>query len=52
MNDMLDSLILNKASVHDLEEKAKELWMITIMQDWFLKCATWKTTIEEIMKLI
>lgn len=52
LTEELDSLILNKASAFEIEEKAKELWMITIMQDWLLKAATWKTVIEEVMKLI
>ena len=52
MDDSLDSLILNKASVHDIEDKARQLWMITIMQDGFIKAATKQTTVDEIMKLI
>ncbi len=52
LNEELDSLILNKASVHEIEEKAKKLGMITIMQDWIIKAATEKTTIQEVMKLI
>lgn len=52
MNEALDPLILNKAPVHELEQKARELGMINIMQDGLIKAATGKTTIEEIMKLI
>ncbi|MBP8016920.1 type II/IV secretion system protein [Candidatus Gracilibacteria bacterium] len=52
LNEELDSLILNKASVHEIEEKAKKLGMITIMQDGIIKAATEKTTIQEVMKLI
>ncbi|EKD66450.1 MAG: hypothetical protein ACD_49C00041G0002 [uncultured bacterium (gcode 4)] len=52
MDDSLDALILNKASVHDIEEKAKELGMLTIMQDGFIKAATKQTTVDEILKLI
>ena len=51
MHEALDELILEKSSVHDIESKARELGMITIMQDGILKAATGKTTIEEIMKL-
>jgi type II secretory ATPase GspE/PulE/Tfp pilus assembly ATPase PilB-like protein len=32
--------------------KAKELGMVTIMQDGILKAATGKTSIEEVMKLV
>lgn len=52
MQEELDSLILNKSSVNEIEDKAEKLWMITIMQDWILKAATGKTTIEEVLKLI
>lgn len=52
MDEKLDSLVLNKAPVHDLEEKARELGMITIIQDGLIKAATGKTTVEEIMKLL
>ena len=52
MNESLDPLILNKAPVHELEQKARDLGMITIMQDGLIKAATGKTTVEEIMKLI
>ncbi|MFA6090305.1 MAG: GspE/PulE family protein [Candidatus Gracilibacteria bacterium] len=52
INEELDPLILGKAPVHEIEEKACELGMITVMQDGLIKAATGKTTIEEIMKLI
>jgi type II secretory ATPase GspE/PulE/Tfp pilus assembly ATPase PilB-like protein len=52
MDEALDSLILGKAPVHEIEEKARELGMITVMQDGLIKAATGKTTVEEIMKLI
>lgn len=52
MDESLNSLILNKAPVHDIEQKARELGMINIMQDGLIKAATGKTTVEEIMKLI
>lgn len=52
MNEALDPLILGKAPVHEIEQKARELGMITIMQDGLIKAATGKTTVEEIIKLI
>lgn len=52
MNEELDPLILNKASANEIEKKAKELGMITIMQDAILKAATGKTWIDEVLKLI
>lgn len=52
VDERLDTLILNKSSANEIEKKAKELWMITIMQDAIIKSATGKTTIEETLKLI
>lgn len=52
MDEKLDSLILKKSPVNEIEQKARELGMITIMQDGLIKAATAKTTVEEIMKLI
>jgi len=52
MNEALDPLILNKAPVYEIEQKARDLGMISIMQDGLIKAATGKTTVEEIMKLI
>lgn len=52
VDEKLDSLILNKSSANEIEKKAKELGLITIMQDAILKAATWKTTIDEALKLI
>ncbi len=52
ISEALDHLILSKAPVHEIEQKARELGMITIIQDGLIKAATWKTTVEEVMKLI
>ncbi len=52
VDERLDDLILNKSSANDLEKRAKELWMVTIMQDAIIKAATWKTTVEEALKLV
>lgn len=52
IDEKLDSSILNKVSANEIEKNAKELWLITIMQDAILKAATGKTTIDEALKLI
>lgn len=51
IDDKFDALILNKASVNEIEKKAKEFWMVTLIQDWLIKAATGKTTIDEALKL-
>lgn len=52
VDEKLDSLILGKAPIYEIEQKAQELGMLTIMQDGFIKAATGKVTIEDVMKLI
>lgn len=52
MDERLDDLILNKSSANELEKRATDLGMVTIMQDSILKAATGKTSVEEALKLI
>lgn len=51
MHEELNPLILNKASVQDIERKARELGMISIVQDALIKSVTGKTSIEEALQL-
>ncbi|MDD2516485.1 MAG: GspE/PulE family protein, partial [Candidatus Gracilibacteria bacterium] len=51
IDDKFDALILNKASVNEIEKKAKEFGMVTLIQDGLIKAATGKTTIDEALKL-
>lgn len=52
LEEALDGLILSKASANEIEKKAKDLGMVTIMQDAIIKAATEKTSIDEALKLI
>ena len=52
MNENLNPLILGKASVQDLDAKARELGMVTVVQDALIKAATGLTSIEESLQLI
>ncbi|EKE29358.1 MAG: Type II secretion system protein E [uncultured bacterium (gcode 4)] len=52
VDERLDDLILNKSSANELEKRATDLGMVTIMQDSILKAATGKTSVEEALKLI
>ena len=47
-----DSLILNKASVNEIQAKAQEFGMVTLFQDALIKAVMGKTSIEEAMKLL
>ena len=44
-------LISQKASAHDLEEKAKANGMLTMIEDGFSKCILGITTVEEILRV-
>ncbi len=47
MHESLNPLILGKASVQELEAKARELGMLTVFQDALIKALSGKTSIEE-----
>lgn len=47
--DFLEDLILERRSAWEIERKAIENGMITIIQDGLLKAALWLTTIEEVL---
>jgi type IV pilus assembly protein PilB len=44
-------MISQKASAHELEEKAKKNGMLTMVEDGFLKCIQNMTTLEEILRV-
>jgi type IV pilus assembly protein PilB len=52
MNEALNPLILGKASVQELESKARELGMLTIFQDALIKSLAGKTSLEESLQLL
>ncbi len=52
MQEELNPLVLNKASVQEIDRKARELGMINIIQDALIKSVTGKTSIEEALQLI
>lgn len=51
MSESLASLIINKASISDIEKKAVEEGMITMLQDGFIKALQGITTIEEVLRV-
>jgi type IV pilus assembly protein PilB len=52
LEEALAPLILAKASVGELDRKARELGMVTIIQDALIKSAMGKTSIEEALQLV
>ncbi len=52
MQEEFNPLILGKASVQDLDRKARELGMVSIVQDALIKSVTGKTSIEESLQLL
>lgn len=51
VNEEIRKLISQRASTHDLEEKARESGMLTMVEDGFLKCIQGITTLEEILRV-
>ncbi len=52
MEEALHPLVLEKASEAALEARARELGMVTIVQDALIKSATGKTSVEEALCLV
>lgn len=52
MEEALNPLILNKASVHEIERKARDLGMLTIVQDSLIKSISGLTSSEESLQLL
>lgn len=52
IQEELNPLILNKASVQEIERKARDLGMFTIVQDALMKSISGKTSIEESLQLL
>jgi len=48
----LEEMILNRATANEMTDLARKHWMLTIIQDAFIKSAMWLTTIEESLQLI
>jgi type IV pilus assembly protein PilB len=51
VNDELESMILNRSTSGDIEQKASELGMMTMRQDGYLKALTGLTTIDEVNRV-
>jgi len=51
VNDELESMILNRSTSGEIEQKASELGMITMRQDGYLKALTGLTTIDEVNRV-
>ncbi len=52
VNDEIEKLILNKATSYQLEKKAKENGMLTLMEDALIKAGEGITSLEEIERVI
>jgi type IV pilus assembly protein PilB len=51
VNDEIESMILNRSTSGDIEQKASELGMMTMRQDGYLKALTGLTTIDEVNRV-
>ncbi len=52
LGDYLEEPILSKKSASVIQNISEENGMLTIMQDGILKASEWKTTLEEVFKLV
>ena len=52
ITEELHPMILGKMSAIDIERKAREQGMLTILQDGLIKAIMWKTTLSEALQLI
>lgn len=52
LSSEFDDLVLTKASVHELQIRARELGMVTVVQDALIKAAQGKTTLDEALHLL
>lgn len=50
--DYLEEAILSRQSASVIQNISEDNWMLTIMQDGILKAVMWKTTLEEVFKLV
>jgi type IV pilus assembly protein PilB len=51
VDEEIKKLISQRASAHDLETKARENGMLTMIEDGFVKCIQGITTVEEILRV-
>ena len=51
VNDDLESMILNRSTSGEIQEKASELGMVTMREDGYLKALTGLTTIDEVNRV-
>ncbi len=51
VNDELESMILNRSTSGEIQQKASELGMVTMREDGYLKALTGLTTIDEVNRV-
>lgn len=51
IDEEIRQMISQRASAHDLETKARERGMLTMVEDGFVKCIQGITTVEEILRV-
>ncbi|EKE30280.1 MAG: hypothetical protein ACD_2C00015G0009 [uncultured bacterium (gcode 4)] len=51
VNEELKKAVLHNATAKEIEDMAREYWMTSMVEDWFLKVIDWLTTLEEVIRV-
>ena len=52
ITDDMRNLVIDKGNEASILIKARENWFITLLEDWIIKVLEWKTTLDEIHRVI
>ena len=52
LNDDLKKRIIDWANALDIYAKAREMWYITMYEDWLIKAINWSTTLDELRRVV
>ncbi|EKE28881.1 MAG: hypothetical protein ACD_3C00001G0022, partial [uncultured bacterium (gcode 4)] len=51
VNEELKKAVLHNATAKEIEDMAREFWMTSMVEDWFLKIIDGQTTLEEVIRV-
>lgn len=51
INETIKRLVLNQETSDEIEKNARQLWMVSMIEDWILKVIKWETTMEEVLRV-
>lgn len=51
VNETLKKVVMSNATAKEIEDMAREFWMTSMIEDWFLKSIDHRTTLEEVLRV-